>query len=594
MSNKVTVVGAVLDERYLTLYVKGSADQIRIPQGDPRVAVFVEKYVPILSQGGEVDYSEDLLVINNVYEAAEKKSGGIMRFFRVAKKKVAEFFSAASASEPAAPVAPVTAGAVPGDCAPDTDAGQDMGEEVAEKVTIKDPMLAKAVDDILAHAVPAASPNFRAADLEEPSPDRIEDEDSSDDVDEGDTIIAVTDQGTIVPDAQKLKTQLTAAVQSKAKGSTVGIENFLRRAGSVAAKRQHSVQDLMRFIERGDLPIADDGCIVIYKLLLQGGPGDHEEFSYRDIHSQKVPQSVGTLVCMNESLVDPDRRNECSNGLHVARRQYLGSFSGNVCVLAKVAPEDVIAVPSYDANKMRVRAYHILFELPHEAMVALKANRSMTDIKEASRMLGAALAGQHSEPVYHVEITGHRGSSIVVHKGPASTKDKVQTAVPKNAPEARSLPTTPQEVVGEKVDVLAVVDTVMTETKQPEPEAPSLTKDVPVAEPKPAKVKAEKKSKSRVPARKAKKLKSVKVEAKPVAQPVQDTFKAKGKPLPSDKKTALTLVEQGQVLWQAFVDSKGDKAKAQACLDFKKAKKKGWTVLGMPGDAADKLAKALK
>ncbi|MEL2330844.1 hypothetical protein, partial [Klebsiella pneumoniae] len=86
-------------------------------------------------------------------------------------------------------------------------------------------------------------------------------------------------------------------------------------------------------------PIADDGCIVIYKLLLKDGPSDHKEFSYRDIHSQKVPQSVGTLVCMNESLVDPDRRNECSNGLHVARRQYLGNFSGNVCVLAKVAPE---------------------------------------------------------------------------------------------------------------------------------------------------------------------------------------------------------------------------------------------------------------
>ncbi|WBM84662.1 putative rIIB-like protein [Pseudomonas phage vB_PaeP_PS28] len=589
MSNKVTVVGAVLDERYLTLYVKGSAEQIRIPQGDPRVAHFVENYVPILNQGGEVEYSEEDLATHNVYADAEKKSGGIMRFFRVARKKVAEFFSSSSASEPAAPVAPVTAGAVPGDCAPDTDAGQgEVGE--AEKVTIKDPVLAKAVDDILAHAVPSTAPQFSSSDLESLSDEGVEDEDE-DEV-QGDTIIAVTDQGTIVPDAHKLKTQLTAAVQSKAKGSTVGIENFLRRAGSVAAKRQHSVQDLMRFIERGDLPIADDGCIVIYKLLLKGGPDGHKEFSYRDIHSQKVPQGVSTLVCMNESLVDPDRRNECSNGLHVARRQYLGSFSGNVCVLAKVAPEDVIAVPSYDANKMRVRAYHILFELPDEAMRALKDNRSMTDIKEASRMLGAALSGQHSEPAYHVEITGHRGSSIVVHKGPGSTKNKVQTAVPKNAPEARSLPTTPSEVVGEKVDVLAVVDTVMTETKQPEPEAPSLTKDVPVAEPKPAKV--EKKSKSRVPARKAKKLKSVKVEAKPVAQPVRDTFKAKGEPLPADKKTAMTLVEQGQVLWQAFVDSKGDKAKAQACLDFKKAKKKGWTVLGMPGDAADKLAKALK
>jgi len=588
MSNKVTVVGAVLDERYLTLYVKGSAEQIRIPQGDPRVAHFVEKYVPILNQGGEVDYSEEDLVTNNVYAAAEKKSGGIMRFFRVAKKKVAEFFSSSSASEPVAPVAPVTAGAVPGDCAPDTDAGQGVVGE-AEKVTIKDPVLAKAVDDILAHAVPSTAPQFSSADLETFSDEGVEDEDG-DEV-QGDTIIAVTDQGTIVPDAHKLKTQLTAAVQSKAKGSTVGIENFLRRAGSVAAKRNHSIEDLMRFIERGDLPIADDGCIVIYKLLQKGGPDDHPEFSYRDIHSKRVPQSVGTLVFMNESLVDPNRRNECSNGLHVARRQYLGSFSGNVCVLAKVAPEDVIAVPSYDANKMRVRAYHILFELPFEAMVALKSNKSMTDIKEASRMLGAALTGQHAAPKYRVEITGHQGNGIVVHSGPKSTKEAVTSAAPKNAPEAKSLPTTSKEVVGEKVDVKAVVDTVLPETKQAEPEAPSLTKDVPVAEPKP---KAEKKSKSRVPARKAKKLKSVKVEAKAVVQPTRDTFKPKGDPLPAGKKTSMTLAEQGKALWDSFVASKGNKAEAQACLDFKKSKKKGWAVLGMPEDAAEKLAKAIK
>lgn len=185
----------------------------------------------------------------------------------------------------------------------------------------------------------------------------------------------------------------------------------MARVAAVASKRNHSAQDLMKFLQKGDLPIADDGSIIIYKVLRSKSNGKH---TYVDCHTKNVPQRVGSYVHMAESLVDPDRRNECSNGLHVARRGYVGGFSGDVCVIAKVAPEDVIAVPQYDANKMRVCGYHILFELSDDDFKKLKKNQPITDTTEGKLLVGRAIAGDHPPPIENVKITEHHGRGIVI------------------------------------------------------------------------------------------------------------------------------------------------------------------------------------
>ena len=189
---------------------------------------------------------------------------------------------------------------------------------------------------------------------------------------------------------------------------------LLKRLAEMPTSRSHSVEDLLKFLERGDLPITDDGRIVFYKILLKK-PG---KFGYVDCHSGNVQQGANVEVRMAESLVDPNRRNECSNGLHVARRQYLGSFRGDVCFLGSLAPEDVVAVPDYDANKMRVCAYQLHFLLSDQDCQHVKANKPFTADMEIAKKLAIILAGNQPPVTHMVTIgSGHGGNLNITQIG---------------------------------------------------------------------------------------------------------------------------------------------------------------------------------
>lgn len=214
------------------------------------------------------------------------------------------------------------------------------------------------------------------------------------DLKEDETLVAVIEPEkenepvTVLTDVQHLAPQ----VDHVANGSNpAGLEAFMRRAASVANKRRHSVEDLLAFLSKNDLPIADDGCIVAYKRL------QSQEDHYVDSHTGTVKQKVGSKVMIDENQVDPDRSHECSYGLHVGRRDYMGSFRGNAIFLVKVAPEDVIAVPQdYGRAKMRCCAYHVLGTVTGKGFEDITKNKSMTDNnKGLAYFLGNIVAGNH-------------------------------------------------------------------------------------------------------------------------------------------------------------------------------------------------------
>lgn len=357
---KLHIIAAVVDTRELTLYLKDGSTQ-KIPQGDKRLAKILEEITPQLVKNKEAFYEEEA-VPEGDYVEFEGRTNGIVKFFKIAKSKLEDFLATMN-DDPAPPVEPV-----------------ELNLSSAED------KLSKAVAEIIQSAEPVTTNS----------------------VGEDHNIVAIVGDR-MVPHAEALVNQVVNSNENKTKG----LENFMKRVANVAAKRMHSVQDLMKFMERGDLPIAEDGSIIIYKVLKRSPNKDH---SYVDCHTKLVPQSVGSYVCMDESLVDPNRNNECSNGLHVARRGYIKSFSGDVCVLAKVAPEDVIAVPKYDANKMRVAGYHILFELPAEAYEKLRRDVSMTDNPTGKVLLGKAMVGDHVGKLEETRIGGHLGTKITFKK----------------------------------------------------------------------------------------------------------------------------------------------------------------------------------
>jgi hypothetical protein len=522
----ISVVAAVVDTRQLTLYQE-NGDTVEIPQGDPRLAKIVEQITPILADGktARVDLSSE----NNdqTFRDYEEASGGFVKFFKVAKSALLSLFGS-SEPKPAAKTVPTqNLGRIPvhvvGDPVPVATPSLVLNHIFVEKSSISEEQanrdrLIAATKEIISNAVPVGSSEFHERDI-----DHGDKEGSH-------TIISVVNDQ-VISGVEKIKPQIARAVEL---GSTKAMDAFMTRISKVAKYRRHSVDDLLKFLKRGDLPIADNGNIIIYKVLKRSESG-----GYVDCHTKKIQQRVGSRVWMDPSLVDHDRGQECSNGLHVASKDYIYGFSGDVCVLAYVNPEDVIAVPMYDPNKMRVCAYHILDELPEDAYSSLRQRKSFSDNSKAKLMLGKAIAGGYPEPDQSVHITKHNGGGVII------------------TPLVR-----PKEE-GKPEPVEMVEDVVVNPAPTP----------VPVKEAEP--IDTTDKDEVKAPA----------VDPKSVAQKVMAA-------------KAESRVEKAERLWNTFdgisaTDTTAKQSAAEELLAYKKATKISWTALGLSNDIGETLQKAI-
>lgn len=563
-SNTIRIIAAVVDTHNLMLY-KGDGSTIEIPQGDPRIRPLLDTAVPQLVKQGFADITLDKVDAPNEYKQFEEASNGAVKLFRIAKSKLMGLFG----KKEEAPVEPMTVGSIP----------QPMPQESEKDAKIN------AIAEILEHAVPVASSEFHETGL--PKQGKIVETSGITIKNHGtteaaDTIIAVVNDR-VIPGMEKIKSQFGRAASL---GTTKGVEAFLNRLGAVIDDRKHSVDDLLTFMERGDLPIADDGSILIYKVL-----NLHiEKGKYVDCHTRKVEQWVGGYVCMDPSLVDHNRNNECSNGLHVARRGYVREFGGDVCVLAKVAPEDVIAVPNYDANKMRVCGYHIIAELSREQYALVKQNKPITEDPDGKTLLAKAMAGHHIGKTHEIRITGHLGTGVQVTSmetpTPIQPIQKVRV-VPVEAlanPEegAKDVPLDPKEVV-QKVEQLSRKEQAAKLYADYQAKKPGSLEALLVFK-KTAKVSWEKL---------ADLAKGVPVEV--VVAPVKEAKKAKPAKVPDTKHIVNDVVlgegsakERIQKLLAIGLTSVGV---AKAVLELKKKSKKSWTVLGVSDAQVDQITK---
>lgn len=498
--NSIRIVAAVVDTRQLTLY-KEDGTTIIILQGDPELRRIITEATPQLVAMNYADVVLNTEEKPNDYASFEQQTGGVVKLFKIAKAKLVGWFASKNqepddgAVDPVEPMAigqvpteapaqvPVTFGytgagveePVPPSLASDApivgpatehlqtagiyDVSElDEAEAAAELSEVKEVTKAmSAVEEILQHATPVSAKDFHEKSVAKQGnvveADGTTNKQKEEVNNHPDTIIAVVGDK-IIPGMEKIKTQFARANKL---GSTVGVENFLKRLGNVINKRSHSIEDLLKFMERADTPIADDGTIIIYKVLKR--TEKRADGKYVDCHTGKVEQWVGSYVCMDESLVDRNRNNECSNGLHVARRGYIREFNGDVCVLAKLAPEDVIAVPSYDANKMRVCGYHIIMELTLEQYGLLKNNRPITDREDGKKLLALAIAGKHIGRTHEVRITAHKGGGVKATELEDS-KPVEQLAPNWKVGKVEALANPDQEIKVETTDVKEVVKEV--------------------------------------------------------------------------------------------------------------------------------------
>ena len=367
------VVSAVADKKQAILYLE-DGETLVIKQGDHRLGDLLDHIIPITVRGevAVVDLQDF-----SIYAAFEQKTQGATKFFRMAKNKIKGWFG---------------------------------GQTKTHKATISE----DGKQAIMAAIMGTTMTEAEVSEHGQPV-------DMTDEVGPDEVVVAVVttpateaqpEKKVVIPGVQAIKPLIDHAVRTN---SAEAVQNFLTRCAQFIEKRQHSVDDLMRFLERGDLPLAEDGSIIAYKMLKYGRHPKGGEY-FVDCHSGKIDQRVGSYVCVNENLVDLNRRNECSNGLHIARRGYLGGFGGDVCVLCKIDPEDVMVVPHNDPNKVRVKGYHILGVMSNEAMKLLMNNKPMTGEEDALEMVYRAIKGDHIDRIERVQVNGQYGSNVEVTK----------------------------------------------------------------------------------------------------------------------------------------------------------------------------------
>ena len=235
------------------------------------------------------------------------------------------------------------------------------------------------------------------------------------------TLCAVID-GKPIPFMEKILPYFSYAHRNNSEES---IKNFLKRVSNLSICQ---IEQLFEFLAKGDLPLAKDGTIIAYKIL------DKKGDTFFDCYSGKIPQQIGTYVSIHKDLTDPDPSHECSSGLHIARRSYLPNFNGDTCVLVRVKPEDIIAVPHNDFNKMRVYGYLIIAELSEEEYRLVKNNKPITDCSSGSKLLNFA----YSSP-WKVYSTSYQKTKETI------VFEKTDKTLPKNKSKKKMEIVTPLE-----------------------------------------------------------------------------------------------------------------------------------------------------
>jgi hypothetical protein len=131
---------------------------------------------------------------------------------------------------------------------------------------------------------------------------------------------------------------------------------------------KRSVDELYGFLEKNSLPITPDGHFLAYKKVRR---------DFKDIHSGTMDNSPGTIVEMERNMVDDNKDQTCSTGLHFCGLSYLDHFGGSDSrvVIVKIDPANVVSIPSdYNGAKGRACRYEVIGEMGGEAKDAFTAS----------------------------------------------------------------------------------------------------------------------------------------------------------------------------------------------------------------------------
>jgi hypothetical protein len=153
------------------------------------------------------------------------------------------------------------------------------------------------------------------------------------------------------------------------------VVNFLEKAATNPSGK--SIDDLYRWITKGDLIIHEDGDFLAYKGTRTGQDGlrtsisEGTAFVNGEEFTGHIPNPDGAVITMPRSDVDDDEGVACSTGLHAGTASYAFRFANDDTILVKINPRDVVSVPTDSSDqKLRVCRYVV-----HEVVEARQESR---------------------------------------------------------------------------------------------------------------------------------------------------------------------------------------------------------------------------
>ena len=129
-----------------------------------------------------------------------------------------------------------------------------------------------------------------------------------------------------------------------------------------------AVHEIYDYCKAMDFEITDDGCFLAYKKvrkdlgsIFDNGKTKHKIGKYTEV-----------------KMYDTERTNVCSKGLHFCSKSYLQYYPGEVIIIVKVNPMDVVSIPvDYNFAKGRCRKYLVVGILGDE-------NKTLKDVDEST------------------------------------------------------------------------------------------------------------------------------------------------------------------------------------------------------------------
>lgn len=135
----------------------------------------------------------------------------------------------------------------------------------------------------------------------------------------------------------------------------------------------NAVTEIYDYCKAMDFEITDDGCFLAYKNVRADLGSIYD--------NGRTKHVIGEYT--EEKMYDTNRENHCSAGLHFCSKGYLQHYPGQVTIIVKVNPKDVVSIPTdYQFMKGRCRKYMTVGILKdRSAMLADTDIEKMTDNK---------------------------------------------------------------------------------------------------------------------------------------------------------------------------------------------------------------------